>query len=381
MKKGVLCVKIALLLVSAALMFSGCAKITDLLPGTGSGEETAAKNPYGFVSEFEESSGESEQLKNYPEIKEQLLNLEQIVLENDLRIKDVFFNGWGKDVTFNLEDGAGKIFLEFDKDDDSGEHYFYALYARIFEESEFVPAVSSLLSFISLSDEEAQLVMDMTVNDEVQTMDYVIFYNEGEEEQAPDFSEITSEEDIDKIMEEAQNAPKKPYFELEILYSPAQNERYTNLYKKQREERKPKAEGGINVDEYGLSFYVPEALNPNPYNGMLYVWEFYTGDYTSSGYPEGIDVTLNVRGLEEGVDADTYIRNNSRPANSSGVTPFEIKEINGADWYTCNNGLIYYYGAEYGGNVFEIEIRNGKVIDGVTLESVFDMLEKTLYFE
>ena len=116
------------------------------------------------------------------------------------------------------------------------------------------------------------------------------------------------------------------------------------------------------------------------YNGTLYKWEFYTGNFVGT-YPEGIDLMLKVSGLREGKYADTYFINDSRPAKSNGVSPFEIKEINGAKWYTCNNGTIYYYGAEFMGNIYEIEIKNGKVINGITLESVTNMLEKTLFFE
>ena len=58
-----------------------------------------------------------------------------------------------------------------------------------------------------------------------------------------------------------------------------------------------------------------------------------------------------------------------------------VKNLNGHDWYTCNNGKIYYYGAEFMGNTYEIEVRDGKTYNGITLQTALEMLEKTLFFE
>jgi len=221
------------------------------------------------------------------------------------------------------------------------------------------------MAYAEISDEETKLI-DSITEDGIQTMKYQITLDEGKK-MMYDYSGNSSE------------GKEYAYKNLRIYDDPAEDEKETTLYSVKRAERKPTADGK-NIDEYGLSFYVPNALKANSYNGMLYTWEFYTGEYVGS-YPDGIDVMLKVSGLSEGKDADTYIRNDSRPAKSSGVTPFETKEINGHTWYTCNNGTIYYYGAEFNGNMYEFEIKNGKEYDGVTLQTVTDMLEQTLFFE
>lgn len=329
------------------------------------------KNPYGFISEYSESSNEEYQLKNYPEIKDKMLELEKIILENNLKIKKIKFDNYGLTSFFYLGDSDNSndyIKLDIDKDSQTGEYKFYSLETRIFDDTKYEASKKAIVSFAKLSEDEAKIVDNITKEDSVQTMIYSISYSEG-----------TEKVYTNNIKEEVAKAEELPYKKLEIKNYPAKDERQTTLYSVKREERKPKAEG-INIDVYGLSFYVPKELKANTYNGTFYVWEYYTGNYVGS-YPNGIDVTLRVNGLSEGKDIDTYIRNDSRPARSSNVTPFEIKEINGAKWYTCNNGTIYYYGAEFMGNVYQIEVKNGKVIDGVTLESVMNMIEKTLFFE
>ena len=396
MKKGVLCAITALILAFVMIVFTSC-ELPAVPSILGGGEENEASNgngsgegsgsdSYGFTSEFEDLSYGDDNLQKYPEIKEQLLSLEKDILSSGLKISKIEFTTWGMKGFYKLGEEGDRcyVLLEESKNGDTGKYDFYAVYARIFDDEKLEPAKDALFSFIGLSDEEKEIAMTLSPEkDEVITSNYVIYLHENTIDVYPDEADPSGimSEDESYAEEYYASVEKVPYKEIEILYSPVENERYTDLFQKQREERKPKAENGINVDEYGLSFYVPENLTANPYNGMLYVWEFYTGDYTSSGYPDGVDVTLKISGLPDGRTVDEYIRNDSRPANSNGVTPFVIKEINGSEWYTCNNGKIYYYGAEFGGNVFEIEIINGKTINGVTLDSVTSMLEQTLYFE
>ncbi|MBP5246185.1 MAG: hypothetical protein J6036_06990 [Clostridia bacterium] len=394
MKNGVLYAILALMLSCVMIFFSSCELpiVSSILGGgeeggTESGSAEGSKgNSYGFTSEFEDKSYGDDNLEAHPEIKDQMLELEKDILASGLKLNKIEFTNWGMKGVFWLGEKGDPcyVLLEESKDKDTEKYDFYAVYARIFDDDKLEQAKDAVFSFIGLTDEEKPLAMLLsTEKSEVITENYVIYLNEGTQEFYPEdinSSGITAEDEA-AAEDYYASVEERPYKEIEVIYSPVENIRNTDLFRAQREERKPKAENGINVDEYGLSFYVPENLTANPYNGMLYVWEFYTGEYTSSGYPDGVDVTMKISGLADDKTVDEYIRNDSRPANSNGVTPFVIKEINGSEWYTCNNGKIYYYGAEFGGNVFEIEIMNGKTINGVTLESVISMLEQTLYFE
>lgn len=369
MKKSIFKIAILAIIIGGVILIcTGC---------TNKIEQKVASNPYGFNAEYSESNKEEYKLKNYPEVKDKMLELEKKIEENNLKIRKINFDNWGLVGYFFLgedESSNDYIKLDIDQDKDTKEYKVYSVQFKVFDDSNYENAKKSIVSFAKISEEEAKLVDEIKKEDPIQTMEYYIEYSEGTETISKRSDKIASEGD-----NQSETSEKASYKQLEILNHPAEDERQTKLYAVKREERKPKADGE-NVDEYGLSFFIPNGLTPNKYNGTLYTWEYYTGQYVGS-YPDGIDITLKISGLREGKDVDTYIRNDSRPARSQGVSPFEIKEINGAKWYTCNNGTIYYYGAEFMGNIYEIEIRNGKVINGVTLEVVMNLLEKTLFFE
>jgi len=337
-------------------------------------------NKSGFESKFTDANDKENKLKNYPKMKEAMIDLESKILDSGLKVEEIVFSNYGMTGVYYLERTGmadSYILLDFDLDSETDEYKFYSVTAKLFDESKYEKARDAMVKYVGLSEDEAKIVDEITTEDGVQTMEYYIGYYERKETVYPDMSKIETES-YEEYQEKASESKEVPYIELEILSHPAEDEKQTNLYKVKREERKPKADGQ-NVDEYGLSFYIPNQMTANSYNGMLYTWEYYTGDFVGY-YPNGVDVTLTISGLKD-KDIDTYVRNDSKPAKSTGVTPFEIKTINGKEWYTCNNGTIYYYGAEFMDNVYEIEVKNGEVIDGVTLEAVMDMIEKTLFFE
>lgn len=139
---------------------------------------------------------------------------------------------------------------------------------------------------------------------------------------------------------------------------------------------RPKADG-IEKHIYDLYFYVPEGTADNPYNGMLGVWEFYTEDLDKPG----VDIMVQVNGLN-GKSALDYVKNDSRPARSNGVSPVAEETINGFTFYTCNNGTIYYFGGAYDDTIYEIEVKASKGGDPKNLrQTAMDLLRKTLYFE
>ena len=333
-----------------------------------------AQNPYGFKSKYIESEKEEYKLKNYPEAKEYMLKLENCILKSGLSIINISFDNWGEVGTFLLSDSNESIKIDIDNDSEKGGKKLYEVIAWTLDDAKYNLSKNALVSFFEFSEDEAKLIDGITSENDIQTMKYNITYRDEKATITANSNGIAVEGEAGK------NSSKEVTFKkLDILNHPVEDERQTNLYKVKREERKPKDENGINVDELGLSFYYPKAMKANSYNGTLYTWEFYTGN--SAGLSvEGIDLTLMISGLND-TDVDTYVRTKSRPAKSTGITPFEIKEINGAKWYTCNNGKIYYYAAEFLNNVYEIEVADGKEFDGVTLNLVKEMLEKTLFFE
>ena len=140
----------------------------------------------------------------------------------------------------------------------------------------------------------------------------------------------------------------------------------------------PTAEGGQAVQTYDISFYVPDTLTPNTYNGMLGVYEFYTGEYVNSR-PSGLDITLCVSAESNtNGDLDAYARDASRKAAGAEVEPEEA-EINGATWlrFTVGTEAVNYY-AVFNDGLYEITCKKG----GDTQEN-FDatvkMLEDTLF--
>ena len=357
--------------------------------GNGGGKNSAggSKNAYGFTSTYEEPDKEEQQLKNFPGIKEALLALEKTLTANGVSIEKIAFDGRNTPAAAVwlgiTEDGEysarNYISLSYLTDKDSGAVTLYEMESKLFDASKDAAVRKAMLAAMDFTDIEKTLAAAITGDEEVQTMEYYICCYNGKESLHPNMDKVktNSYEEYEKIYNQTKDLA---YCKFEIINNPADNERQTSLYKYNREQRKPQAEGK-NIDEYNLSFNIPAAMKTNPYSGMLAVWEYYTGEYDGiSGYANGIDLGMMATTLN-GKDLQTYITTDSRPAHSQGVTPFVAKEINGYTWYTCNNGRYYYYAAEFAGRVYEIEVRYTSVIDGVTLEDTLSLLEKTLFFE
>jgi len=141
--------------------------------------------------------------------------------------------------------------------------------------------------------------------------------------------------------------------------------------------KEPPTAGGVGQQVYELHFETPKGTVKNPYNGFLETWEFYTDDF---GMP-GVDIMLMVSDLD-GETLEYYVKNESRPANSEGVTPFKKETINGDEWYTCNNGTIWYFASTPDGEyIFEIEVKSVAGDPDDLRGKAISMLYKTLYFE
>ena len=379
---------VAAILLALLMLLSACGPKggkNNAANNTGAGSKDG-KDPYGFVSNFQDETKEELKLKNRPEMKDDLLALEKALLDRGITIDRIFYNGSmafakffiGSKVEEDIFKADDYISLQYRQDKDTQAFYIYEIEAYLYNTEKYDTVRDAIVSVMGFDELEIKAFKELDVSEDVQTAKYMVGHYNGRWEIQPDMTGIKTEsyEEYEKIASQKRSFP---YEKFNVYYHPAENERQTVLYKAQREERKPKAEGR-NIDEFNLSFNIPEAMKTNPYSGMLAVWEYYTGEYDGSGYANGIDLGMMVTNLK-GMSLDTYVRTESKPAKSSGVTPFEIKKINGVDWYTCNNGRFYYYAAEFNGHVYEFEIRYTSVVDGVTLEYTLDLLERTLFFE
>ena len=129
---------------------------------------------------------------------------------------------------------------------------------------------------------------------------------------------------------------------------------------------------------YDLSFYLPSSLTPNEWNGMLGVYEYYTGEYSGSA-PYGLDFSLVVSDESTaGGDLDSYARDASAKSAGAAVEPEKV-DINGAEWlrFTVDSGHVNYY-TIFNGWLYELTTSVG----GDTQEN-YDaaraMLEETLF--
>ncbi len=140
---------------------------------------------------------------------------------------------------------------------------------------------------------------------------------------------------------------------------------------------RPSADGQ-EVLAYDVSFYLPSDITANEWNGMLGVYDFYTGEYSGS-HPSGMDFTLTVSD-ESNADGDlnAYARDASLKISGADAEPEEV-DFNGTTWlrFTVNEGAVNYY-TIFNGALYEITTMRG----GDTQEN-FDaaraMLEETLF--
>lgn len=141
---------------------------------------------------------------------------------------------------------------------------------------------------------------------------------------------------------------------------------------------RPTADGQA-VEAYDLSFYVPSDLTPNEYNGMLGVYEFYTGEFVGSK-PSGLDITLSVSD-ESNANGDltAYAKKNSELRSDLTAEP-ETVTFNDRTWLRISgDGKADYY-AIYNSGLYEIYTQRG----GDTQENydaAVSMLEETLFLE
>ena len=139
---------------------------------------------------------------------------------------------------------------------------------------------------------------------------------------------------------------------------------------------RPTADGQA-VEAYDLSFYVPNSMTANEYNGMLGVYEFYTGEYAGSK-PSGMVITLSAS-AESNADGDleAYARETGSSRNGMAAEP-ATESINGFDWLVFReDGKINYF-AIFNKGLYEIYAERGGDTEEAFSAAV-DMLEQTLF--
>ena len=143
---------------------------------------------------------------------------------------------------------------------------------------------------------------------------------------------------------------------------------------------RPEADG-LEVKAYDITFYLPKELTANEWNGMLGVYDYYTGEYVGSA-PTGLDITLVVSG-ESAADGDLPSFAQREIYKNFGIKDVfpESSEFNGKEWlkYRADDGRIYYC-AIFNEGVYEIVAKPGGE-ETAKFEKTVEMMEKTLYFE
>ncbi|MBQ7715768.1 MAG: hypothetical protein IJT70_07865 [Clostridia bacterium] len=140
---------------------------------------------------------------------------------------------------------------------------------------------------------------------------------------------------------------------------------------------RPSADGQL-VEAYDLTFYLPANLTPNEWNGMLGVYEFYTGEYSGTR-PAGLDFSLSVS-ADSNADGDleAYARDASEKAAGAAVEP-ETVEINGTEWlrFAVDEGHVNFY-TIFNEGLYEITTSVGGDSQE-NFDSALAMLEETLF--
>ena len=139
---------------------------------------------------------------------------------------------------------------------------------------------------------------------------------------------------------------------------------------------KPTAEGDEKTVE-SLNFFIPAGFTENSYNGMMGVYDYYTGNVTLSELNVGVVVTWN--GNYKDSNALEYIENKSNTAKSIHLTNVTTEKINGKDWYVFSNDNNYYYASEYDENLYEVTVEKRKDPQNL-FETTKKKKKKTLFF-
>ena len=145
---------------------------------------------------------------------------------------------------------------------------------------------------------------------------------------------------------------------------------------KEEKIKKPTADGDEKTVE-SLNFFIPTGYTENSYNGMMGVYDYYTGSVTLSELNVGVVVTWN--GNYKDSSVLDYIKNKSNTAKSIHLSDVTTEKINGIDWYVFSNENNYYYAAEFDENLYEVTVEKRNDPQNL-FETTNEMVKKTLFF-
>lgn len=139
---------------------------------------------------------------------------------------------------------------------------------------------------------------------------------------------------------------------------------------------RPTADGQA-VEAYDISFYLPEDMTANEWNGMLGVYDFYTGE-NLTGTPTGMDITLSAT-AESNADGDLNAYARKMSADKTGVTAEPAAEtFNGTEWLVFReDGKVNYF-AIFNNGLYEIYAARGGETEE-NFKAALAMLEATLF--
>ena len=145
---------------------------------------------------------------------------------------------------------------------------------------------------------------------------------------------------------------------------------------KEEKIEKPTADG-VELIVESLNFFIPTGFTENSYNGMMGVYDYYTGNVTLSELNVGVVVTWN--GNYKDTNALDYIKNKSNTAKSIHLSDVTAEKINGREWYVFSNENNYYYAAEYNENLYEVTVEKRNDPQNL-FKKTNEMVKKTLFF-
>lgn len=361
-KKGVLRFVIVLL---AIFVLEGCGSSADSDNGKESSSQKSSSKARGgdFTSLIEEAVGK---LDDTPEAKEIFLYLGNRFLEEGIDIEKAEYRHYDNSDIRQMkiyirekEEKSRKETLEFCMKQIDDTWFIDSVNTWIWDREDSEKIAGIFLEKINLSQEEKDLVFNPEVADEILTPHYYLSHKTKE------------------------TGTENEHWELTISYDEYNEtpEMYTTLAQLRRKTAQNDAPTGdgihVNIEEYGISFYMPEGMVANEYNGMLGVYDYYTGVYYGTR-PTGVDLNLVATRVDDDMTAEIYAKTKSRAVNYEGVTELEEKELNGVTWWTGSAGTLTYYAAKNLGVVYEFYVTDGEKL-GVTKEDVIELLEETVY--
>lgn len=145
----------------------------------------------------------------------------------------------------------------------------------------------------------------------------------------------------------------------------------------EKKDERPTVSEGRALSANELEFFLPEDLNKSPYNGMLGVYEFYTGELKDSG-PTGMDIMILVDEVDENFDLEKFV--NSESTGAKDGAKFKKKTINDYEWYVGEKDGNHYFVSIFHNNKYDVSTRENEDPNKVYDDAVI-MFQKTLFFE